>query len=177
LVDREGLNKPWQFALNEIADLDREKANQNAPANEVLQLRAKISHAKNQRHVIGTVVLPPYPEFLELARAHEGETDVIQFQFEAILPRPMSNERYRDRLLAIQSDFFSPKSSLPDDPNDRDEYVFAKHRLERKVSSVTPNPNSVSAVLEKYCRFSSIRPETRSKYRTSWQSVLTKQAR
>jgi integrase len=77
----------------------------------------------------------------------------------------MSNERYRDRLLAIQRDFFSPESSLPDDPDDRDEYVFAKRRLERKISSVTPDPNSVTAVLEKYCRFNSIRSGTRSKYR------------
>jgi integrase len=164
-VDRESLNKPWQFALNEVADLDRERTNQNAPANEVLQLMAKISHAKHQGDVIGTVVLPPYPEFLELARAHEGDTEVIQFRFETILPRPMSNERYSDRLLAIQRDFFSPQSGLPDDPDDRDEYVFAKHRLERKISSVTPDPNSVSAVLEKYCRFNSIRSETSSKYR------------
>ena len=159
------LTKPWQIALREVATLDREKANQNAPEHEVLQLRAKIARAKREGHVIGKVILPPYPEFSDLARTHVGETDIIQFEFKSDLPRPMSDERYRDCLTSIHNDFFSPQSSIPDDPDDRDEYVFAKRRLERKISSVTPDPNSISAVLETYCRFNSIRSGTRSKYR------------
>lgn len=110
-------------------------------------------------------MLPPYPEFLKLAQTHINDTDVVQFEFTNQLPKPMSDEHYRDRLIGFLNHFFAADSLPPDDPDDRDEYVYAKRRLERKISSVTPDPNSISIVLEKYCRFNSIRSGTRSKYR------------
>ena len=165
LVRVDDLKRPWQAALAEIQILDNEKANLNAPENDLLQLKAKIGHSKLSGLVIGLIKLPPYPEFLELAQTHINDTDVVQFEFTDQLPKPMSDERYRDRLIAILNHFFATDSLPPDDPDDRDEYIYAKRRLERKISSVTPDPNSISTVLEKYCRFNSIRSGTRSKYR------------
>ena len=43
--------------------------------------------------------------------------------------------------------------------------MFVKRRLERKVASVTVDPNNISTVLRRYCDFNSIRSGTKSKYR------------
>ena len=85
----------------------------------------------------------------------------------------MSDERYRDQLVGILNLYFPTDSTAPDDPDDRDEYVFAKRRLERKISTVTTDPNSITAVLDKYCRFNSIRSATRSKYRRELARLIS----
>ncbi len=56
--------KPWNIALEEVADLDAQLANTKAPEHEVMQLKAKIAHAKGNGTGIGKVLLAPYPEFL-----------------------------------------------------------------------------------------------------------------
>ena len=165
LVPINELEKPWRIALDEMKSLDCKKANKTAPAHEVMQIKAMIARAKNEGTIAGNFSLPPYPEFLELAQLHKDETDIAQFEFDADLPRPMSDERYRDCLTLIYDRYFPPSSIPPDDPDDRDEYVFVKRRLERKVASVTVDPNNISTVLRRYCDFNSIRSGTKSKYR------------
>ena len=165
LVPINELEKPWRIALDEMKSLDCEKANKTAPAHEVMQIKAKIARAKNEGTIAGNFSLPPYPEFLELAQLHKDETDIAQFEFDADLPRPMSDVLYRDCLTLIYDRYFPPSSIPPDDPDDRDEYVFVKRRLERKVASVTVDPNNISTVLRRYCDFNSIRSGTKSKYR------------
>ncbi|WP_282048023.1 tyrosine-type recombinase/integrase [Sulfitobacter mediterraneus] len=159
------LQKPWEVALEEMKSLDLERANETAPSHEVMQIKAKIARAKNEGTIAGNFRLPPYPELLELAKLYKDEPDIAQFEFDADLPRPMSDERYRDCLTLIYDRYFPPSSIPPDDPDDRDEYVFVKRRLERKVASVTVDPNNISTVLGRYCDFNSIRSGTKSKYR------------
>lgn len=60
---------------------------------------------------------------------------------------------------------FGPDREPPADADQKDEYDFIKRKLERKISEVSPDPNTITAVTERYCDFNSIRPGTRSKYR------------
>lgn len=152
-------------ALEEVAKLDQYRSKAKAPEHEVLQLRAKIDHAKHGGPKLGKIKLTPYPEYIELAKAHSSDFDLVEFEFTPHPPRPMSDERYLDQLNSVYQIYFGPDATPPSDPDNRDEYVFAKHRIERKISSVTPDKDSITAVLEKYCKFNSIRSGTRSKYR------------
>ena len=165
LVSGEDLSKPWMHALEEVSKLDEYHSKAKAPEHEVLQLRAKIEHAKRGGPKLGKIKLTPYTEFIELAQAHSSDISLVEFEFTPHPPRPMSDERYRDELKSIFQQYFGPNPTPPTDPDDRDEYMFAKHRIERKISSVTHDKNSITAVLEKYCKFNSIRTGTRSKYR------------
>ena len=165
LVPFDDIAKPWQAALQEVSELDEYHTKPKAPEHEVLQLKAKIDHAKSGGPKLGKLRLTPYPEFIELAQAHMLNNEIVDFEFTPHPARPMSDERYLDLLTDIYNQFFGEGSIPPSDPDDRDEYTFAKKRIERKISSVTPDPDSITAVLEKYCRFNSIRPGTRSKYR------------
>lgn len=130
------IENPWKIALDALAELERERANLNAPRVDILQLKEKIARAEHSGSPIGVIEVPPYPEYLEMARAHESD-EKVSFMFDPQLPRAMSNERYRDRLVDILDLYFPTDSTAPDDPDDRDEYVFAKRRLERKISTVT----------------------------------------
>ncbi len=159
------LAKPWMNALEEVAKLDEYHSKAKAPEHEVLQLRAQIDHSKRGGPKLGKIKLSPYPEFIELAQVHASDAHLVEFEFTPHPPRPMSDERYHDELNSIFQQYFGPSPTPPSDPDDRDEYMFAKHRIERKISSVTPDKNSITAVLEKYCKFNSIRSGTRSKYR------------
>ncbi|MGB1265824.1 MAG: hypothetical protein ACPG6L_08850, partial [Nereida ignava] len=98
---------------------------------------------------LGKIKLAPYPEFIELSQTHSSETDLVEFEFTSDQPRPMSDERYLDQLKDIYDVYFGENANAPSSPDDRDEYIFAKRRIERKISSVTPDPNSITAVLEK----------------------------
>lgn len=77
--------------------------------------------------MIGLIKLPP----------HIHDTDVVQFEFTDQLPRPMSDERYRDRLISILNHFFAADSLPPDDPDDRDEYVYAIYLRPVRVWIIT----------------------------------------
>ncbi|MEJ8560138.1 tyrosine-type recombinase/integrase [Yoonia sp. GPGPB17] len=164
LVSHDDLSKPWMKALEEVAKLDEYHSQPKAPEHEVLQLRAQIDRAKHGGPKLGRIKLTPYPEFIELAKAHASDVGLVEFEFTPQSPRPMSDERYLDELQRVFQRYFGTNPSAPSDPDDRDEYIFAKHRIERKISSVLPDKNSISAVLEKYCKFNSIRIGTRSKY-------------
>lgn len=165
VVPIDELEKPWMVALTEVAKLDEYHAAPKAPEYQVLQLKAKIASARREGVKLGKVELTAYPEFVDLAQQHLSECDLVEFEFSSEPPRAMSDERYLDCLREIYDLYFSESSTTPSDPDDRDEYVFAKRRIERKISGVMPDPNSITAVLEKYCRFNSIRPGTQSKYR------------
>ena len=168
----EELEKPWKVALLEVETLDREKANHHAPEYQVNQVKAKITNAKRNSTTIGKIKLPPYPEFIELAQRFAEDVDIVQFEFETSKPKAMSDERYRDRLVTIYNTFFPTHSALPDNADDREDYVFAKRRLERKISDVTPDTNCISSVLEKYCSFNSIRSGTKSKYQRELSRLI-----
>ncbi|WP_299148887.1 tyrosine-type recombinase/integrase [uncultured Tateyamaria sp.] len=165
LVPLEDLSKPWMTALEEVAKLDEYHSRAKAPEHEVLQLQAKILGAKRDGSKLGKIKLTPYPEFIKLAQSYSADTDLVEFEFTQHPPRPMSDELYLYQLNSVYQLYFGAEPTPPSDPDDRDEYVFAKHRIERKISSVTPDKDSITAVLEKYCKFNSIRSGTRSKYR------------
>ena len=165
LLRLEQLEKPWMVALQQVADLDSYHGQAKAPEHELMQLKARISRAEAQGEKLGKITLVPYPEFIELAEDCASLRHLVEFDFTPAPPRSMSDERYFDLLTQVYNQFFGKDTKPPTDPDDRDEYTFAKRRIERKISSVTPDPNSITAVLEKYCGFNSIRSATRSKYR------------
>ena len=165
LVAHQDLPKPWMHALEEVAKLDEYHSKPKAPEHEVLQLCAKINRAKHGGPKLGKIKLAPYPEFIELAKSHSSDVGLVEFEFTPQPPRRMSDERYLDELNSVFQRYFGGNLSPPSDPDDRDEYMFAKHRIERKISSVAPDSNSITAVLDEYCKFNSIRTGTQSKYR------------
>ena len=81
------------------------------------------------------------------------------------LPPPMAPELYLDWLVEAYDVGFGPDREPPADADQKDEYDFIKRKLERKISELSPDPNTITAVTERYCDFNSIRPGARSKYR------------
>ena len=78
---------------------------------------------------------------------------------------PMAPELYLDWLVDAYDVGFGSDREPPSDPDQKDEYDFIKRKLKRKISELSPDPNTISSVTERYCDFNSIRPGTRSKYR------------
>jgi hypothetical protein len=76
--------------------------------------------------------------------------------------QPIGRLDYLDRLLEAYEVGFGEGVEPPDD---RDEHEFIKKKLERKISDLTPSPNTITRVAERYYDFNSIRPRTRNKYR------------
>ena len=172
MVPFDQIEKPWVLALDEIKQLDKERANDSAPEHEVLQLRAKIDRARTNGAPLGEIKLAPYPEFLSIAGELASEPELVSFRFDPSLPRPMSDERYRDRLISMQENCLPTDLPIPDDLDDRQDFIHAKQRLERKIASVTSDPNTISSITEAYCNFNSIRPGTRSKYRRNIEKLI-----
>jgi hypothetical protein len=77
----------------------------------------------------------------------------------------MAPELYLDWLVEAFDVGFGQDKEPPTDADQKDEYDFIKRKLERKISELSPDPNTISAVTKRYCDFNSIRPGTRSKYR------------
>jgi len=75
--------------------------------------------------------------------------------------------RYRSVLAASFASHIDP----PTDPDDRDEYDLVKRKLERRISAIAGNPNTISAVAERYYDFSGITEQVRYKYRRIIKSL------
>ena len=79
--------------------------------------------------------------------------------------QPMDDDEYHDWLATIYERAFGDGGDPPKDPDERDDYDFAKRRLERKIAEVAPEPNTLSQVAERYYAFNDVRPTTVDKYR------------
>ena len=80
-------------------------------------------------------------------------------------PAPIDDADYLDRMKEAFQIGFGPSVSPPGDSDQRGEFEFVKRKLERKIAELSPAPDTISSVLERYCDFNGIHPTTRSKYR------------
>jgi integrase len=96
-----------------------------------------------------------YPELVSAGRIHVRTAPLM----------PYYPELYLDSLKSAYDIGFGPDRRPPTNPDEKDEYEFIKRKLERKISELSPDPNTLSSVLETYCDFNSIRPRTRAKYK------------
>ncbi|MEM9100104.1 MAG: hypothetical protein AAGC79_16435 [Pseudomonadota bacterium] len=157
--------KKWQWAQEAVADLDEQRKNTAALPGEVMQLQAQIDRALDEGGVARQWVLPPYPELLEVVSRYAGQDVIRDISFLDAIPERLDDDEYLDRLEELHEFAFGNDRDVPGDPDDRDEYEFVRRKLERKISDVKPNPDTVSEVAERYYSFNGIRPVTLRKYR------------
>ena len=81
-----------------------------------------------------------------------------------------------DRQLAwyrgVLATYFGQHVDPPSDPDERDEYDLVKRKLERRIAGIAGDPNTISAVAERYYDFSGLTKEVRNKYRRSIKTLI-----
>ncbi len=172
---RDSLPRPWQAAAKMMAEADAARAG-TPPATPVIDLIIGRVARLNDRETFSSVIkVPDYPPIIEFLD-QEVETSIrkaIKLQITEPI-EPLNDFDYLDWLQEAHELGFGPSNEPPANPDDRDEFEFVKRKLERKISDLSPDPNTISAVLERYCDFNSILPDTRSKYRREVGRLIAK---
>ncbi|MDG1457182.1 MAG: hypothetical protein P8Q92_04620 [Pseudoprimorskyibacter sp.] len=98
------------------------------------------------------------PSFDPLDAAHAG--------YEAAYNNPTFDDQDRlVRFRAILEASFGSHVVPPIDPDERDEFPVVKRKLERRITELGGNPNTITAMSEAYFKKNQIKPEGRNKYR------------
>ena len=156
----------WVWAKITLQELENERSGENPPNSYRNQLLGRIESHLTDGRPFNPTELPPYDEFKVIIGKYQSYAFVENITFGKKLPPPMSDKDYLDRLSLIHTHSFGASSpSPPSDADENDGYEFVKRRLERKISDLTPDPNTITKVSEKYFSFNDIRVSTRSKYR------------
>ncbi|MCZ4367452.1 tyrosine-type recombinase/integrase [Sulfitobacter dubius] len=130
------------------------------------QLLARIHREKvsGGQHI--PMEFPPYPAFKELLFQYQDAPNIGSVTLGQKLPDPIGTAEYVEGMRKIHAAAFGAASPAPPtDPDERDEYDLIKLKLERRISELTPDPHTLTAVSEAYFTFNSIKPLTRAKYR------------
>ena len=163
---RDALPRPWQAAA--VMMTEAETSHKGTPPLDgfISMIDYRVVEVERGDDIDQKLSLPNLPgmqgyvDQLDQAKVKAGRIEVRK-----TATMPLYDELYQDLLLDAYDVGFGPDRSPPTDPDDRDEYEFIKRKLERKISQLSPDPNTVTSVLDRYCDFNSIRPATRSKYR------------
>jgi integrase len=100
--------------------------------------------------------LPPSFDPLDAARAG----------YEAASTNPKFDDQDRlVRFRAIHEASFGSHVVPPTDPDERDEFDLVKRKLERRITELGGNPNTITSMSEAYFKNNQIKPEVRNKYR------------
>ena len=75
-------------------------------------------------------------------------------------------------MTATQEVAFPKDEPPPEDTDEREEFYFIKKKLERKISELKPDPNTITKISEKYFVFNDIKETTRSKYRRNINCLI-----
>ena len=76
--------------------------------------------------------------------------------------------RYR----AILEASFGPRAPVPRNADERDEYDLVKRKLERRISEIAGDPNTISAVAERYYKHNNVKLSVLRKYRRNiWKLI------
>jgi len=78
---------------------------------------------------------------------------------------PMDDDEYHDLLSNVLATCFGDAAQTPNDPEERDQYDFAKMGLERRIARVARDPDTLKKVSEKFYDFAALRKPTERKYR------------
>ncbi len=156
---------PWRQAMDILEALEAERKVGQPTQEDIEDLRRELRLVEKRNLPLTLAELPPYPEFMEVVLEFEGSRVVKDLKFSDHVPEPMDDDEYHDWLTSIYERAFGDDDDPPQDPDQRDDYDFAKRRLERKIAEVAPEPNTLSKVAEKYYAFNDVRPSTVEKYR------------
>ncbi|MEP3688401.1 MAG: tyrosine-type recombinase/integrase [Sulfitobacter dubius] len=108
---------------------------------------------------------PPFQEFQDLLHHYHDAPAISRVSLAQKLPDPIGTEEYVEGMREIYETAFGKESpSPPTDLDERVEHDVIKLTLERKISALTPDPHTITAVSEAYFKFNSIKPITRAKY-------------
>lgn len=163
---RESLPRPWQASAKMMADADDCRAGNPSSENAITLIRERVSRLNDGDKPTTVLRVPDYEpinQFLD-REVEQSIRKAIKLQITEPV-EPLNDLDYLDWLREAYDVGFPTGQEPPADPDDRDEFEFIKRKLERKISEVSPDPNTISSVLARYCDFNSIRPGTRSKYR------------
>ena len=168
---RENIPRPWQAAAKMLEQAEASYAGEiNHDAN-IASIDFWIEETKRGRPPTKVKYIPRY----EVLLTHLGTFDpelIKSAKMQIVdIPPPLAAELYLDWLKNAYALGFGQDRTAPADPDQKDEFDFIKRKLERKISELSPDPNTISAVTERYCDFNSIRPGTRSKYRRELASL------
>jgi integrase len=162
----EALPRPWQAAAKLMAEAEadyREKPSLEIPIREI---EYRIEELQRGDEIVNKKSLPGLPGLKEYVETLDPDlVAAAKIEVRDTPLMPLYPDLYLDRLVAAFDVGFGPDREPPSDPDQMDEYDFIKRKLERKISELSPDPNTISSVTERYCDFNSIRPGTRSKYR------------
>ena len=163
---RESLPRPWQAAAKMLAEAEADYAGKPSLDVPIWEINNRIEEVQRGDAIVSKKSLPGLPGLKEYVKSLDPKlVAAAKIEIRDTPLMPLYTDLFLDRLNAAYDVGFGPDRDPPSDPDQKDEFDFIKRKLERKISELSPDPNTVSAALERYCDFHSIRPGTRSKYR------------
>lgn len=163
---RDYLPRPWQAAAVLLAEAEAAYAGKPSLEDPIIWIEQQIRELERGDTIDRKLSLPGLPglkEYVESLDPKIVAAAKIEVRKTALMP--LYPDLFLDRLISAHDIGFGPDREPPTDPDQKDEYDFIKRKFERKISELSPDPNTISSVAERYCDFNSIRPGTRSKYR------------
>jgi hypothetical protein len=162
----EVLPRPWQAAAKIMADADDSRKGTPPHGTAIRMIEDRVRSFENGERIARVLPVPDYAPITEYIAKHVSP-DVLQGAKIKITDavQPLGDLDDLDWLNEAYRVGFGGNHMPPNDPDERDEYEFIKRKLERKISDLAPDPNTITAVAERYYTFNSIRPRTVSKYR------------
>lgn len=156
----------WRWAKLSLRELDAERDGDRPTQSMRTQLLARIHRETTLGGHSALMEFPPFQAFKDLLKQYRDAPNIASVSLAQKLPDPIGTEEYVERMREIQATAFGTASPAPpSDPDERDEYDLIKLKLDRRISELTPDPHTLTAVSEAYFTFNSIKPLTRAKYR------------
>lgn len=169
---KETLPRPWQAAAKILEDADAVRSGNPSLNVQKLLIENRIADLVAGRQPSRTLTLPELPGLREFVAGIDSELVQKARIVVSGSPLPFEPQLHLDRLREAYDVGFGPGQEVPSDPDQRDEHDFVKRKLERKISELSPDPNTISTIAERYFSFNSIRPATRSKYRRDLSRLI-----
>ncbi|SFS14684.1 Site-specific recombinase XerD [Yoonia litorea] len=170
---RESLPRPWQAAavlMQEAQRIYEGKPSLEAP---IWRIKYRIEELERGDQITSKLSLPSLPGLKEyVARLDNKIVAAARIEVRDTVPMPLYAELYLDKLNEAHDLGFGVHAGIPTDPDEREEYDFIKRKLERRISELSPDPSTLTALLERYCDFNSIRLGPRSKYRRDLSRLI-----
>ena len=160
------LPRPWQAAAKLLADADAIRAGRPPPQHMIDEIDRRVQAVEIGEAPTYDVVLPDYaPVTQHLGAILDSELrDAIRVKIDGPVEK-LGDLDYLDLLRGAFEVGFGPGVLPPDGRDDREEYDYIKRKLERKISDLLPDPNTITQVAERYYKFNGIRQVTQRKYR------------
>eukprot|EP00581_Thalassiosira_minuscula_P021408 CAMPEP_0184440874 /NCGR_PEP_ID=MMETSP0738-20130409/755792_1 /TAXON_ID=385413 /ORGANISM="Thalassiosira miniscula, Strain CCMP1093" /LENGTH=546 /DNA_ID=CAMNT_0026808789 /DNA_START=229 /DNA_END=1869 /DNA_ORIENTATION=+ len=163
---RENLPRPWQAAAVMMMEAQKTYNGQPSLEGPIWEINYRIEEFERGDQIASKLSLPNLPGLKDYVAKLDAKTvAAARIEVRDTIPMPLYADLYLDKLKEAHDIGFGADAITPTDPDEREEYDFIKRKLERRISELSPDPNTLTALMERYCDFNSIRPGPRSKYR------------